>query len=52
MSETFNAWLASLSQDERDKFVEMMKDDKTYFADSLEDVVAILGQIQAQKKTH
>lgn len=50
MSEQFQAMLNKMSPEERAQFVEIMKDDNTYFADDLTDVVAILGQIQAEKK--
>lgn len=50
MSEQFQAMLAKMSPEEREAFVEIMKDDNTFFADDLTDIVAILNQIQAEKK--
>jgi len=52
MSERFQAMLDRMTPEEREKFVEMMKDDRTYVADSIEDVLAILGQIKEEKKPH
>ena len=52
MSNDFHTWLATLSQEERDKFVEMLKDDNTYVAESVDDIIAILDQVREQKKTH
>jgi len=51
MSEKFQAMLDKMTPKERDAFVEMMKDDSTFFADSIEDVVAILEQLREEKKT-
>lgn len=52
VSEKFQAMLDKMTPEDRKAFVEMMKDDNTFFADSIEDVVAILGNIQEEKKKH
>ena len=53
MSERFQAMLDKMTPEDRKAFVEMMKNDNNFFfADSLEDIVAILGQIQETKKLH
>lgn len=52
MSEQFEQWLAALSPENREKFSDMMKDDNTYVADSVEDVLAVLGQIKEEKNKH
>lgn len=53
MSEkSLEQWLATLTEEEREQFVEVMKDDNTFLAENMEDVVAILNSLREDKTTH
>lgn len=48
----FQTWLATLSPEDHERFLKIMRDEKTYLAEDMNDVIAILGQIREEKKKH